>query len=61
MSIGLWVLDSSFYQLQCSMLVLEKCNLVNFPLCVQALDTIKKSASSMPKDDAKRLEKEVSN
>lgn len=27
---------------------------------VQALDTIKKSASSMPKDDVKRIEKEVS-
>jgi len=27
---------------------------------VQALDTIKKSASSMPKDDVKRIDKEVS-
>jgi hypothetical protein len=34
---------------------------VNFSLHVQALDTIKKSSSSMPKDDLKRLEKEVSN
>lgn len=47
-------------QIQCLMLVLELYNLVNFALRVQALDTIKKSASSMPKDDAKRLEKEVS-
>jgi ribosome recycling factor len=34
--------------------------LVNFALHVQALDTIKKSSSSMPKDDVKRLKKEVS-
>jgi hypothetical protein len=42
------------------MLVLVLCKLVNFALRVQALDTIKKSASSVPKDDVKRLEKEVS-
>jgi hypothetical protein len=35
--------------------------LVKISLHVQALDTIKKSSSSMPKDDIKRLEKEVSN
>jgi hypothetical protein len=34
--------------------------LVNSALHVQALGTIKKSSSSMPKDDVKRLEKEMS-
>lgn len=41
-------------------LCLALCSITNFVMFVQALDTIKKSASSMPKDDAKRIEKEVS-
>jgi hypothetical protein len=41
------------------MLLLALCSITNFTMFVQALDTIKKSASSMPKDDVKRIEKEV--
>jgi hypothetical protein len=40
--------------------IMYLCSMVNFAMFVQALDTIKKSASSMPKDDVKRIEKEVS-
>jgi len=42
------------------MLLLALCSIIKFAMFVQALDTIKKSASSMPKDDVKRIEKEVS-
>ena len=38
-----------------TMFVLSK-----FLLALQALDTIKKAGSSFPKDETKRLEKEVS-
>ena len=35
-------------------------NIVYYKLCLQAMDAIKKLYSSLPKDDIKRLEKEVS-